>query len=525
MNDDQRLRADLADAGLDPTDEFRALLQERLEATLSGDTFVGLEPQREEGSRHGLWWALSAAAIVAVLAAVAIVREPWRQPVAVPSTTIDTVVATVATELPSTSVASTTTFVPAQAVAVRLRHGVTVDLPAYPVTVRDVDTLAYWAERADYVAQMTLPDGAVLRLRVSSGELPNFCCGGEIAASADRDLGDVRVRLESILTLNLDTQTLEGPVLETDALEAIVATLTYDAAADLRVRPTAAVGLFSTAPPTCTDAGSVEAPVLLDLVLFLCDGTFGVFDGQTGELVELIRQFEDTRVPHEGEGSGPAYVDGIDVSPDGSIIYFSTGPEPASGNLYRYVRGSGVEPEPLGNGWGPSRNPYGDRLAAAGASDQLSIVDLDDPTRSRSIPLFGMYAYPPFAWSADGGRVAFQAGTGVIGIADLASGDVELYAPTETGEAYFDPRFRMDDALDASLVCCDGAAGSLVEVAVVGAPGNNVPVERVGDGQREMPWRRVGGNGGSSLFLAGDVLRGPGGAVLGRGVLQAIALP
>lgn len=430
--------------------------------------------------------------------------------------------------------------VPAPAtVRVALGHGLVASLPSAPDRIRRVESLAYDADRAQHTTDVRFADGTNVRVVLGVDVLGRSAPGdvaweeerdvGEVDAAAGRRLdGDTWARVESVRAWNPEAREYEGPSIGLDGVRLVLGSITYDPSADTRVRP------MMTAPPRPADSCAPDAAVGgggPDMVLFLCDGRFGVFDGATGELVELLRQFDDQRVPFDGEGPGPAYVDGVAVSADGSTIWFSTGPEPAVGNMYRYVRGSGVEPEPIGFGWGPSISPDGTTVAVA-QLDWVGMFSADgtpvDVTSGQPNALLGMFPTPPFAWSPDGAQIAFEVHSGVIAVLDVATEDVALYAPTEPGTGYVEPGFEAERGLTAMLICCNGAPGSSIGFAIVGGQGNQLNLEVTGDDSTTWPLRRVFTQEGRAIFLRGGVLGPPGesgGEVWATGVLEAAFLP
>jgi hypothetical protein len=525
--------------------------------------------------RTGWWMAGAAAAIVGLLVGVAVLAGdgddrgvvpattdsvptdpiPTVTTITIPATPVPTSVATpdtsaspstapASTATPSTEATTTTSLLPGP--PLELRQGLSIDgVGRTAQSVRHVDTYApSGSDRtlADYVAILTLPSGHVLQVGV--GAQPWWLRGasvadvptgdgttvqvlqlvsdyGDIAAGAGRLVnGSTWVWVASMRSeFDPTTGGWIGPTLALDVITAELLAVSYDQGLDRRASATAAYNAFPAAP-TCTSAPSVSggAPDV-DLVLFLCDGTFAVFDGATGELEERILTLGDRRVPLESEEAFYSYVDGIAISPDGSTVWFSTGPEPAAGNLLRWVRGSGDQPEQFGSAYAPAINPAGDTLAAGTALDAIVLIDVDDPTQWQQIPLYGMYPRGGFAWSPDGTRLAFEVGGGLIATYDLATGDTVIHGHTGAGEMYLQPNYRFDGGLEAMLVCCDGVAGSAVEFAVVGGPGNELNLEVGGEEGTVLPWRRFV-SGAGTVILADDVAR-VSGVEVATGVLFA----
>lgn len=97
-------------------------------------------------------------------------------------------------------------------------------------------------------------------------------------------------------------------------------------------------------------------------------------------------------------------IDGLALGSDGRTVYYSTGPEPAVGNLHR-IGIDGRDPVDLGDGLGPATSPDGRRLAYVNLSAVVVAgpgrvpVRIDDPegdTHPREL-----------AWSPDSRRIAF----------------------------------------------------------------------------------------------------------------------
>ena len=87
-----------------------------------------------------------------------------------------------------------------------------------------------------------------------------------------------------------------------------------------------------------------------------------VADLQTGEQRELYTHGDPRDDSQEG---GPYYVDGVELSPDGQWVYFSTCCEPAVGTTYR-IPVAGGEPVVLRQGAYPRISPDGRHLATSG---------------------------------------------------------------------------------------------------------------------------------------------------------------
>lgn len=99
-------------------------------------------------------------------------------------------------------------------------------------------------------------------------------------------------------------------------------------------------------------------------------------------------------------------IQSLALSPDGAYAYFSTGPEPISGQLHR-VRVAGGPVEELGDGSDPAVSPDGARLAYA-LMNELVVRDLATGREARhGDTAAAAYVAEP-VWTADGRSVVFQ---------------------------------------------------------------------------------------------------------------------
>lgn len=108
MNDEQIVRSALRDAGTPPTGEFRARLRSHLEGELRGEALLdpvvaGAGPRSGTGSRRTWWWLGSAAAVMAVLVGVVVLRSPESPSTTLPVTPSSSTPAS--TAVPQTTVA------------------------------------------------------------------------------------------------------------------------------------------------------------------------------------------------------------------------------------------------------------------------------------------------------------------------------------------------------------------------------------------------------------------------------------
>lgn len=151
-------------------------------------------------------------------------------------------------------------------------------------------------------------------------------------------------------------------------------------------------------------------PVRPDLVaLVRDDGMLMTVNLATGEEVEL-HTVGDPNNPAPGtEEGGPYYIDGVDLSPDGETIYFSTCCEPVSGNTYR-IPVTGGEPELFAVGAAPRVSPDGQWLATGGGT--MVIVTPIDGADGSARTLEVECCTRSLAWSPDGTQLAYVSGTG-----------------------------------------------------------------------------------------------------------------
>jgi hypothetical protein len=159
--------------------------------------------------------------------------------------------------------------------------------------------------------------------------------------------------------------------------------------------------------------GDGERPGVVALVRE--DGWLVVVDLTTGEERELHFGGDPDAPPVGQEEGGPQFIDGVDLSPDGRWVYFSTCCEPASGTTYR-ISTDGGEPELVGHGAYPRVSPDGRFVATASVLVSVHRVDEIDGSGTGS-PAFvdvGCCARH-LAWSPDASQLAFVGGTGAEG--------------------------------------------------------------------------------------------------------------
>jgi hypothetical protein len=501
----------------------RAAEELRIEAGRIADTESALQDVKEglipmapirPGTTTTSRWRLVAiaAAVLAIAgtAAVVLTQDDETDLIVTPaeSTTTSIVSDGGTSTLPASTTTSTSTTVAPDADTIDLGNGLSIDravLPFEPVQLRRRE-IAPFADaagtRAGYRVDLVAEDGTFLTVAVGSVDTL-----GEGAPT--RPIGDGS---EAISVIEADRIG--------DPLDAVLDAIVYDPELDTRTVTTIG-GDDLVAFPTCETDPAVNGDGTNDLVIFLCDGTFGRFNS-SGALVEEIATFEDQRQHPPEEGPGPASVDGITVSADGRTVFYSVGPEPAVGTIYRYVLGSGAEPDVWTNGFDPVISPDGTAVAAV-VLDGIALFDaasVGAAVTLREVHLDGMYP-SALRWSPDGTQITFHTGSGLIGVVDLPTDDVRLHGPpVDLACGYTYPAFRVDGALTANQEC-----GDTVEFAIVGPPGNQLNLESGGEGGPvTRPVRSVPTPDGGSMILENDRL-GTTDAPTAIGVLEAAFVP
>jgi hypothetical protein len=170
-------------------------------------------------------------------------------------------------------------------------------------------------------------------------------------------------------------------------------------------------GIRATSSTECTDAASpgTERPPVVALVRE--DGWLVGVDLATGEQRELYFG-GDPNATSDVEEGGPSFIDGVDLSPDGEWIYFSTCCEPAVGQTFR-IPLEGGEPEQIAMGAHPRVSPDG-RFVATGGSDTVIVTPIDGST-AQPATIEVTCCPRSLAWSPDGTQLAVVVGTGAEG--------------------------------------------------------------------------------------------------------------
>jgi hypothetical protein len=538
---------------------------------------VAGQPQQPRASARSTrrWWlAAGAAAVVASLVigviAIRAARDDSDQrlidappptdsvpPSIDPATTVPSITTTpepppssVVTDVPQT----TTTVATAQQ-PTALTNGLTITPPtAGWVVTRSLDRqLGYGdAARAETITDLQLTDRSIVRvvltdvepdwprreaaviggrdgwtasLRTDDNCQSCWTLYGSVVSGVARLLDDdTWLLVESTpgeASLNVPDQL---PVVAAQVLLQLAESATYDPTSDRRVAARATTDAFAFAGPQCGDSTATVtgAPGAPDFALFTCDGALAVYDGETGERIRLIEKFTPPGDPVDpnAEGSGPAYVDGIAVSPDGQTLYHSEGPEPISGVTYATDLAGPAAPELGRAGWWPATDSTG-RYLAASAVDTVIIHDLTDGT-SRSIPMEGGQVAGPKAFSPDGRTLAVEMSGGTIAIIDLETTNVALLANVNPQVQYHQPHYTQL-GLEVITTCCTGGAGDEVSDAINPGLDGTVSEGGGGDGSIVTPYRLVSG-GGVRMELRGTDLVFDG-RVIATGVLETAILP
>lgn len=135
-----------------------------------------------------------------------------------------------------------------------------------------------------------------------------------------------------------------------------------------------------------------------------------VVETATGEVRRTLVDLGPSAAPDDDDPIGSSSIDGLTVSPDGKTAWYSTGPEPAPGNLYR-ISTEGGEPEFIANGMHPQVSPDGLYLAwVNGPISSIAIQDLETGTTRLLEPGVGYDGYPSRLFWTDHTAVAFESG-------------------------------------------------------------------------------------------------------------------
>jgi hypothetical protein len=453
--------------------------------------------------------------------------------------TAATTPASTAPTAPITDAPPATDSVPAtpdlSVVGVVMPHGLRATwLPGEVIGRRTVDTFGYANTRANAVVRLIFSDARELRITLGSLDqnwyptrppAPDLGdegwqladIGGEVAAAAGRSVdADTWITVEALRVWDQGSEKWGDAAFTLEQVGAVVVGLQYDASADTRPVTDGFVG--GGVGATCETPTSVTGGTDRDLVLFTCDGVLGVYDGATGELTEVISPFDAwaNADPTDEESIYASYVESIAVSPDGRTVWFTVGPEPVSGTTYRYELGSGVEPQPFGDGRVGDVGPDWVALTAMPGINLLGVGNDDLVTSQRTVDTLGMFVGGG-SWSLDGGALAVVA-NGAIGIVDPVANDSIVLRAPPLGQAYtqawFDDDGRLYGLLDDGETLQLALVGELADIR----SGNAAPASVEPYGPRGAV--RVDG---LQLEVSGRLLDGD--TVVAGGVVVAAVVP
>ena len=134
-----------------------------------------------------------------------------------------------------------------------------------------------------------------------------------------------------------------------------------------------------------------------------------VMDTAAGNVQRTLVDVGPYREADGHDPIGSSYIDGVTLTPDGRTAYYSTGPEPAVGNIYR-ISTSGGEPEFIDNGAYPRVSPDGRYLAwVNGPIQAVAVRDLTAGTTHLLETGEAAEEYPGLlAWTPGSRHLAFE---------------------------------------------------------------------------------------------------------------------
>lgn len=165
---------------------------------------------------------------------------------------------------------------------------------------------------------------------------------------------------------------------------------------------------------------------------------------------QTLATFDDPRVPSSEPVAAGSYLGMVELSPDGTTVYYETCCEPAVGQVYR-VPVTGGDPELVTTGTHPAVSPDGTKLAVV----ELQAIKVRDlatgaETRYEAATPPTMVSHP--AWSPDGRSIAVErydadVRVGRVVVLDLADGgDLDAAREVVAADADGTPRFPTFDA-------------------------------------------------------------------------------
>lgn len=163
---------------------------------------------------------------------------------------------------------------------------------------------------------------------------------------------------------------------------------------------------------TTNDATATSAlPELFAIVR--ADGQLVVLDRDGHIQRELAFHGDPREAFRPGfEEGGPSYIDGVDLSPDGRFVYYSTCCEPAIGSTYR-VPVAGGDPVRIADGALPRISDDGLWLAVS-QSERIAVYGIaaDGSLGTPIVYEVGRCCARDLAWAPSGTQIAFTNTTG-----------------------------------------------------------------------------------------------------------------
>lgn len=178
------------------------------------------------------------------------------------------------------------------------------------------------------------------------------------------------------------------------------------------------------------------------------DGRLVAVDAASGA-EQTLATFDDPRIPSAELAAAGSFLGKVDLSPDGTTVYYETCCEPAVGQVLR-VPVTGGDPELVTSGTDPAVSPDGTKLAVV-EFQWLKVRDLATgaETRYEAAEPPTMLSHP--AWSPDGRSIALErydadVRVGRVVVLDLDDGtDLDGARELAAADADGTPRFPSFD--------------------------------------------------------------------------------